>query len=178
MHPASLSTEKLLEQCDVVRTRRGGPGGQHRNKVETAIVLTHRPSGVVGQASERRSQADNLRMATVRLRIHLALAVRVPVDPSRRPDVLWTSRVRTSRIRVSPQHDDFPAILAEALDFLAACGYEMGTAAERLGITTAQLSRLVRSEPAAWQWLNRHRAALGMSVLKLLPAVCIFFEWL
>ncbi|MFN5707736.1 MAG: peptide chain release factor family protein, partial [Planctomycetota bacterium] len=58
-HPASLPEEKLLADCDVVRTRRGGPGGQHRNKVETAVVITHRPSGVSAEANERRSQAEN-----------------------------------------------------------------------------------------------------------------------
>ena len=36
MHPAELPIPELLRQCEVVHTRRSGPGGQHRNKVETA----------------------------------------------------------------------------------------------------------------------------------------------
>ena len=58
-HPAALSPEELLHQCRARRTRRSGPGGQHRNKVETAGVLTHAPTGVQAEANERRSQAEN-----------------------------------------------------------------------------------------------------------------------
>ena len=67
-HPAAVPAVDLLKDCAVERTRRSGPGGQHRNKVETAIVLTHRPTGIQAEASERRSQPENLAVATFRLR--------------------------------------------------------------------------------------------------------------
>ena len=53
MHPVYLSDDELQKQCTVKRTRASGPGGQHRNKVETAIVVKHDPTQVVGQASEK-----------------------------------------------------------------------------------------------------------------------------
>ena len=56
--------------------RRSGPGGQHRNKVSTAVVITHRPTGVRAEANERRSQAENHREAVRRLRVRLAVEVR------------------------------------------------------------------------------------------------------
>ena len=40
-HPAALDTELLARQCDFRATRRGGPGGQNRNKVETAVILVN-----------------------------------------------------------------------------------------------------------------------------------------
>jgi len=81
VHPAKLEIDKLVAQCDFTRTRRGGPGGQHRNKVESAVVVQHRPTGVIAEANERRSQADNRRSAIFRLRVNLALAVRSFENP-------------------------------------------------------------------------------------------------
>src|SRR5215210_8100880 len=129
LHPAALTADRLLADCDVTRTRRSGPGGQNRNKVETAIVLTHRPSGLVAEASERRSQAENHKVALFRLRRALAVAVRRPLGPDEPPRPLWHSRRRHGRIAVKPAHDDFPALLAGALDVLAARDMAVKTAA-------------------------------------------------
>ena len=65
--PPSTDLEALARDCDIEFTRAGGPGGQHRNKAETAVRITHRPSGVTVVASERRSQARNKMAALARL---------------------------------------------------------------------------------------------------------------
>ncbi len=58
---------KLLRECDVETYRGSGPGGQHRNKTESAVRMTHRPSGVVRVATEHRSQLRNRELALERI---------------------------------------------------------------------------------------------------------------
>src|SRR2546429_1974591 len=47
--------------------RSSGPGGQHVNKVATAVTLRHRPSGISVTVQDSRSQAQNRKLARVRL---------------------------------------------------------------------------------------------------------------
>ncbi len=184
MHPAQMPAEQLLAECTVQRTRRSGPGGQHRNKVETAVVLVHQPSGIQAEASERRSQAQNHAQALFRLRTKLALHVRLPQSGAgsgagtprlatgenenvRQPSsLLWQARCKAGRIVVSPKHDDFPAILAEALDCIDSQGYDVTTAARQLGATTSQLVKLLKSEPKALTLVNQQRKTRSLPPLK------------
>jgi protein subunit release factor A len=52
-------------QIDFLKT--GGPGGQHRNKVETAVRITHIESGLSVVAGDKKSQAQNKKAAFIRL---------------------------------------------------------------------------------------------------------------
>ncbi|QDU36789.1 Peptide chain release factor 1 [Maioricimonas rarisocia] len=165
-HPAGREEEALLAECRMRQLRRSGPGGQHRNKVSTAIQLTHEPTGLIAEAGERRSQADNRRVAVRRLRMQLALEVRQPAPSERSPSTLWQQRCRSGRIEINAGHADFPLLLAEALDFVASDSGDLQAAAGRLGCTASQLSRLLKMEPRAWQWLNALRKESGLRPLR------------
>jgi hypothetical protein len=163
-HPAQLPVESLLADCQLQRSRGSGPGGQHRNKVETAVVVEHTPTGLRGEASERRSQLQNRQQAIHRLRVKLALELRHP--PATAPSALWQSRVTGKRLSVSATHDDFPALLAEALDTLDAQSYALPDTAQWLALSTSQLVKFLKVEPAALAAVNRHRRVLGQPPLR------------
>src|SRR5512136_973631 len=79
---ATLEKEVLIEPY-----RAPGPGGQRKNRKETAIRLTHPPSGIVVVACERRSQAQNREIAFERLikkltDLNRPRKRRVPTKPS------------------------------------------------------------------------------------------------
>jgi ribosomal protein L20 len=162
-HPAELPIEKLLQNCEVTRQRRSGPGGQHRNKVETAIVIVHRPSGIRAEGTERRSQEQNRQVAILRLRVNLALEIRSADSKNNKQETnkLWISRVNGRKIQVRHDHEDFPAILSYALDVIASKDTNTTDAATELGISASQLIKLLKVEPRALAQINKARLELG-----------------
>ena len=60
-----------LNDVTIKTYKASGPGGQHRNKVETAVRIIHRQSGIIVTASNRKSKAQNKKAALEKLEAKL-----------------------------------------------------------------------------------------------------------
>ena len=165
MHPAARPPEQILAECEQTFLRRSGPGGQNRNKVETAVLLKHRPTGLSAEANERRSQSENKEEALLRLRWRMALEVRGDVPEGAPPSELWRSRLKGGKVALNPAHPDGPAIVAEVLDRIVVYGHDVKAAAEALGCSSSQLVKILKIEPRALAMVNQTREAKGLRAL-------------
>ncbi|GAB5495129.1 MAG: hypothetical protein Phyf2KO_02090 [Phycisphaerales bacterium] len=165
-HPASLDDELFMRDCVLGRGRTSGPGGQHRNRVQTMVTLTHKPTGVEAHAGERRSPEANKRVALKRLRLQLAIQSRAPVPLGDIGSEIWKSRVRDGKIACNSDHRDYPAMLAEALDVVFDAGLDLKRASIRLFCTRSQLIKLIAKDTHAFAALNEARQAKGKNALR------------
>jgi len=167
VHPAILEEKELLAGCEITFGRGSGPGGQHRNKVESGVRIVHLETGVESRATERREQRVNRSKAIFRLRMKLATRVRTPTGrDNHRASHLWTRRRQGTKMPVNPTNHDYPALLAEALDLIVARKYDVAGAAGLLGITMSQLTRLLRHERHVFARVNEGRESVGLPRLR------------
>lgn len=168
-HPSVLPPQELLTNCELRTQRRSGPGGQHRNKTSSGVFLHHEPTGVVGEATERRSQAHNREVALERLRFRLAVEVRTPsiFDAD---DVALETEVRAAyrgkSIRLNDSNPAKPAVLALLLNDLHASGGQPSAVAAIWKVSTSSIVTLIKSNRAAFALVNQFRQHHGRRALK------------
>jgi hypothetical protein len=160
------SDDALAAQCEIDRYRASGPGGQHRNKTESAVRVRHRASGLSAIAEESRAQGENKARALRRLREHLALELRAPAAPTS-PRLAAMIAGGTAplgeRTREKPE---YLIAIAELLDVFADAGAEVAACAQRLGMTTGALSKLLLHDDRVAKIVNRMRGARGLRPLR------------
>ena len=113
--PIPDSDEGLLKECQIETFRASGKGGQHVNKTESAVRITHLPTSTVATCQEERSQLQNKRKCLNQLRSKLeALNVRprkrIPTQKPRaaKEKILWEKKIhsRKKKLRNKPGLDE------------------------------------------------------------------------
>jgi hypothetical protein len=152
-----LNDQALLSRCDVHIYKSSGPGGQHRNKVSSAVRVRHRLTGITAHGDESRSQHQNKRMALRRLRIKIACRIRLSLNIDRvtippvvsecfnRPRGKTTSQTR--RLKVGRKDHRFWQVGAFLLDVLNAFEGHLAKTGQYIGITTGNLVTVLKSDP-------------------------------
>jgi len=57
----------FMENFNIRFTTGTGPGGQHKNKVQTCVIITHVPTGLQEKCQDTRSKIKNIKIAKERL---------------------------------------------------------------------------------------------------------------
>ena len=161
----------MLKRQDLAITfyRASGPGGQHRNKVSSAVRLRHRPTGIAAVANDSRSQHDNRRMAIQRLRMNLAIQLRQPgpLPANALPEIvaecIFIPKKATGdaekRLEIGRKNERFWRVAAYLLDWLDGAEGRLGTVSHGLGISTGNLTAVFKAD--------RHLLAAAQAVRRM-----------
>ena len=165
IHPAQLPIEVLLQDCALSAPAAVGRGASiaTRSRRPSSSSISRPGSGRSFGAAQPGTQSPV--GAAPAAPLGLALEVRssgvpVPLSP------LWESRTAGGKLAVNKAHADFRGVLAEALDGLADCQFDLAASAARIGVSSSQLVKFLKIEPAALALVNRHRQLAGLNVLR------------
>ncbi|KAH9726299.1 RF PROK I domain-containing protein [Citrus sinensis] len=109
-----LTDDELFRECEMDAYKSSGPGGQQRNKRESAVRLKHMPTGVIAHAAEDQSQHKN-RPSSVNLDAYSPPPQLLQILPPK-------SAIRSSEVgpQIGPNNPKFALGMQALLDLIFA----------------------------------------------------------
>ena len=153
-----MTPEELLRACTLKGFQGSGPGGQHRNKTNTGVVLTLRDFNLEIKSSEGRSALENKTHAVHRMRMALALQIRMP--PAN-PEIPFPG----SNGHIQLSNALFPLFVAHVFDIMAAKNGDTKAAAQAFGLSPTALVKILRQDKSCAAKLQGNRKQNGKAPL-------------
>ncbi len=135
--PENIAVDVNEEDLKVDTFRSSGPGGQHVNRTESAIRITHLPTGIVVQCQNERSQHKNRAIAMAILKSRLYELEKKKQEEKmdslnkEKKDIAWGSQIRSYILhpyklvkdhRTKTEEHNADAVLDGGIDpFIKAC---------------------------------------------------------
>ena len=160
----AASDEVLLRSSDEDFYRASGPGGQKRNKTESAVRLRHAATGLMVVAVESRSRQENRERAIRRLREAIANRIRVERKRDEIPPIIRESA--QEGFKVGRKDPRFLLLSATLLDMLVAYEGKVSEMADALELATAKIVNFLRTTPELWEETQHVRDRFGLSHLR------------
>jgi protein subunit release factor B len=156
----ALADDELQATCRIDSFRAQGPGGQHTNRTDSAVRMTHVASGVVAQCQDHRERARNQKSALQRLRLRLALTQRGESQ------IAWLKPYhRGTRLNLGANAAGYPLVVAVVLDALEQAQGALREAAEALGVSSSQIAKLLTDDKEVHAAANNLRARFGLGAI-------------
>jgi hypothetical protein len=159
----AASDEMLLRSSSEDFYRASGPGGQKRNKTESAVRLRHPETGLIVVAVESRSRQENRERAVKRLRE--AIANKIRVDLKRGEIPLIVQSVATEGFKIGKKDVRFLPLSAALLDMMVSYEGKVSELADALGLATAKVVNFLRTTPELWEETQHLRDRFGLGHL-------------
>ena len=154
VHFLYLTDQELMEHCVLDRFRASGPGGQKKNKTDSAVRIRHIGSGLIGLSSESRSQHVNKTYALRRLRLKIALVLRDNDQNDHIELKKFIQQTGTKTFTLNIRDPRYPIIVASLFDELSVNNWKISVTAKKIGITSSTLNKFLRSNPEVWRALH------------------------
>ena len=149
-----LEDSEFLTHCLIDFYKARGPGGQKKNKTESAVRLTLKENGISATASEDRQQSVNRSRCIKRLKLQVAFEMRSEPEP-------WQGQ-----LDMNPSNKNYPLFCAILFDHFNENSWQMSTVAEIYGISTGKLVKILAKSDTLWQEVNRQRTKNNLKPLR------------